>query len=197
MVDEGSLFFGWGSLSPTFTPAFPLSVSLASAGNFLISDGKLAILDFGMMAQCPPRARFAIIAHVVHLVNRDYAAMSRDYYALDFLDPSVDVRPIVPALAGFFDDVLGASVSDLNFKKARRRGGRLQLPAGLSLGGSEKMRSERGRALERGPAHMDALKFSPPRPRAVVPILIATSPSPLSSPPSPRCVPLPPRSSTA
>jgi hypothetical protein len=43
---------------------------------------------------------------VVHLVNRDYDAMARDYYALDFLDRSVDVRPIVPALAAFFDDVL-------------------------------------------------------------------------------------------
>lgn len=43
---------------------------------------------------------------MVHLVNRDYEAMARDYYALDFLDRSVDVRPIVPALAAFFDDVL-------------------------------------------------------------------------------------------
>jgi predicted unusual protein kinase regulating ubiquinone biosynthesis (AarF/ABC1/UbiB family) len=46
----------------------------------------------------------------VHLVNRDYEAMARDYYELDFLDRSVDVRPIVPALAAFFDDVLDASV---------------------------------------------------------------------------------------
>ena len=55
-----------------------------------------------MRAAC----RYAIINHVVHLVNRDYEAMARDYYALDFLDRSVDVRPIVPALAAFFDDVL-------------------------------------------------------------------------------------------
>ena len=61
-------------------------------------------------------ARYAIIEHVVHLVNRDYDAMARDYYALEFLDESVDVRPIVPALAEFFDDVLEASVSELNFK---------------------------------------------------------------------------------
>ena len=30
---------------------------------------------------CAQSARYAIIAHVVHLVNRDYAAMCRDYYA--------------------------------------------------------------------------------------------------------------------
>ena len=55
-------------------------------------------------------ARYAIIEHVVHLVNRDYEAMANDYYRLDFLDESVDVTPIVPALAAFFDDVLDASV---------------------------------------------------------------------------------------
>ena len=86
-------------------------------GNLLgTPEGNLAWLDFGIMSECPTPARQAIIAHVVHLVNRDYAAMAQDYYALGFLDRSVDTRPIVPALASFFDDVLTASVSDLNFK---------------------------------------------------------------------------------
>ena len=34
----------------------------------------------GMMSETPPTARFAIIGHVVHLVNRDYDAMAKDYY---------------------------------------------------------------------------------------------------------------------
>lgn len=42
--------------------------------------------------------------------------MCKDYYTLQFMDPSVDTSPIAPALAEFFDDVLGASVSQLNFK---------------------------------------------------------------------------------
>ena len=69
-----------------------------------------------MMSETPESARYAIINHVVHLVNRDYPAMAQDYYALEFLDESVDVTPIVPALADFFDDVLEASVDQLNFK---------------------------------------------------------------------------------
>ncbi|KXZ48711.1 hypothetical protein GPECTOR_26g614 [Gonium pectorale] len=56
------------------------------------------------------------MAHVVHLVNRDYEAMCKDYYTLQFMDPSVDTSPIAPALAEFFDDVLSSSVSKLNFK---------------------------------------------------------------------------------
>ncbi|CAH9147998.1 unnamed protein product [Cuscuta epithymum] len=86
-------------------------------GNLLATpDGKLAFIDFGMMSETPEEARFAIIGHVVHMVNRDYEAMARDYYALDFLSPDIDVSPIVPALQNFFDDALNSTVSDLNFK---------------------------------------------------------------------------------
>ncbi|CAL1386720.1 unnamed protein product [Linum trigynum] len=86
-------------------------------GNLLATpEGKLAFLDFGMMSETPEEARFAIIGHVVHLVNRDYEAMAQDYYALKFLSPDVDVTPIVPALQNFFDDALNYTVSELNFK---------------------------------------------------------------------------------
>ncbi|ESW12793.1 hypothetical protein PHAVU_008G143200 [Phaseolus vulgaris] len=86
-------------------------------GNLLATpEGKLAFLDFGMMSETPEEARSAIIGHVVHLVNRDYEAMARDYYALEFLAPDVDVSPIVPALRDFFDDALNYTVSELNFK---------------------------------------------------------------------------------
>lgn len=86
-------------------------------GNLLATpEGKLAFLDFGMMSETPEEARFAIIGHVVHMVNRDYEAMARDYYDLDFLSRDVDVSPIVPALRNFFDDALNYTVSELNFK---------------------------------------------------------------------------------
>ena len=86
-------------------------------GNLLATaDGDLAYLDFGMMSEAPAYARTALIAHVVHLVNRDYDAMCKDYYTLQFMDPSIDTAPIAPALAEFFDSVLDRSISELNFK---------------------------------------------------------------------------------
>ncbi|KAK9815500.1 hypothetical protein WJX72_004714 [[Myrmecia] bisecta] len=86
-------------------------------GNLLATAaGDLVYLDFGMMSEAPQYARYAIIAHVVHLVNRDYMAMCQDYYTLEFMDRSVDTSPIAPALAAFFDDVLDKSVNQLNFK---------------------------------------------------------------------------------
>ncbi|NJL82952.1 MAG: AarF/ABC1/UbiB kinase family protein [Chloroflexaceae bacterium] len=86
-------------------------------GNLLATlDGKLAYLDFGMMSTIKPYQRYGLIEAIVHLVNRDYEALAGDYIKLDFLTPDTDVRPIIPALALVFNNALGASVAELNFK---------------------------------------------------------------------------------
>ena len=84
-------------------------------GNLLaMTDGKLAYLDFGMMSNMKPYQKYGLIEAIVHLVNRDFEGLAQDYVNLEFLDPSVDLRPIVPAFAIVFEDALGGSVSDIN-----------------------------------------------------------------------------------
>ena len=86
-------------------------------GNLLaMADGRLAYLDFGMMSRIKPYQRYGLIEAVVHLVNRDFEALARDYVKLDFLTPDVNLQPIVPALANVFGNALGATVAELNFK---------------------------------------------------------------------------------
>ena len=86
-------------------------------GNLLaMRDGKLAYLDFGMMSQVKPYQRYGLIEAVVHMVNRDFEGLANDYVKLEFLTPDTDLRPIIPALAGVFNNALGASVAELNFK---------------------------------------------------------------------------------
>ena len=86
-------------------------------GNLLaMPDGRLAYLDFGMMSEIKPYQRYGLIEAVVHLVNRDFEALAQDYVKLDFLTPDTDLKPIVPALGGVFNNALGASVAELNFK---------------------------------------------------------------------------------
>ncbi len=86
-------------------------------GNLLATpDGKLAYLDFGMMSQVKPYQRYGLIEAVVHLVNRDFEGLAKDYVKLEFLTPDTDLTPIIPALAGVFGNALGASVAELNFK---------------------------------------------------------------------------------
>lgn len=86
-------------------------------GNLMaMPNGKLAYLDFGMMSEVKPYQRYGLIEAVVHMVNRDFERLVEDYVKLEFLDPETDLRPIVPALANVFNNALGASVADLNFK---------------------------------------------------------------------------------
>ncbi len=86
-------------------------------GNLLATpEGKLAYLDFGMMSQVKPYQRYGLIEAVVHLVNRDFVGLARDYVTLEFLTPDTDLSPIIPALENVFKDALGASVAELNFK---------------------------------------------------------------------------------
>ena len=86
-------------------------------GNLLaMPDGRLAYLDFGMMSQVKPQQRYGLIEAVVHMVNRDFEGLAGDYVKLEFLTPDTDLSPIIPALANVFNNALGASVAELNFK---------------------------------------------------------------------------------
>ncbi len=86
-------------------------------GNLLaMRNGKLAYLDFGMMSEIKPYQRYGLIEAVVHLVNRDFENLAQDYIKLDFLTPETDLSPIIPALAEVFNNALGSSVAELNFK---------------------------------------------------------------------------------
>ncbi|HEY9877681.1 MAG TPA: AarF/ABC1/UbiB kinase family protein [Leptolyngbyaceae cyanobacterium] len=86
-------------------------------GNLLATpDGKLAYLDFGMMSEVKPYQRYGLIEAVVHMVNRDFEGLARDYIKLEFLTPDTDLTPIIPALGEVFSNALGASVAELNFK---------------------------------------------------------------------------------
>lgn len=86
-------------------------------GNLLASpEGKLVYLDFGMMSEVKPYQRYGLLEAVVHLVNRDFEGLAKDYVKLEFLTPETDLTPIIPALAEVFSNALGASVAELNFK---------------------------------------------------------------------------------
>jgi predicted unusual protein kinase regulating ubiquinone biosynthesis (AarF/ABC1/UbiB family) len=86
-------------------------------GNLLVmGDGKLAYLDFGMMSQVSAEQRFGLIEAIVHLVNRDFVALSKDYVRLGFLTEDIDFEGIVPALSEVFNPSEGQSLTQMDFK---------------------------------------------------------------------------------
>lgn len=87
-------------------------------GNLLVmSNGHLAYLDFGMMSQVTPEQRFGLIEAIIHLVNRDFEALSEDYVRLGFLKAGTDLEGITPALARVFGSSLNTNMADLDFKE--------------------------------------------------------------------------------
>ncbi len=78
--------------------------------------GRMAYIDFGMMDQLDAPLKEALVDALVHLINKDYEQLAKDFVALGFLTPSTDITPIIPALEAVFDDVIGKSVGDFNFK---------------------------------------------------------------------------------
>jgi predicted unusual protein kinase regulating ubiquinone biosynthesis (AarF/ABC1/UbiB family) len=86
-------------------------------GNLLaLPDGRLAYLDFGMMSEVTRESRTGLIQAVVHLVNRDFSALSRDFVKLGFLTEEVNLEPIVPAFEQVFGQALEMGVSRMDFK---------------------------------------------------------------------------------
>ena len=86
-------------------------------GNLLaLADGRLAYLDFGMMSEVSRESRTGLIQAVVHLVNRSFSKLSKDFVSLGFLAEDVNLEPIVPAFETVFGQAIEQGVSRMDFK---------------------------------------------------------------------------------
>nr|GME11651.1 uncharacterized aarF domain-containing protein kinase At1g71810, chloroplastic isoform X1 [Ipomoea batatas] len=85
-------------------------------GNLLRTyDGKLAYLDFGMMGEFKQEFRDGFIEACLHLVNRDYDALAKDFVTLGLLPPTADKDAVTKALTGVFQDVVARGVQNISF----------------------------------------------------------------------------------
>jgi predicted unusual protein kinase regulating ubiquinone biosynthesis (AarF/ABC1/UbiB family) len=83
---------------------------------FVLGDGRMAFIDFGMMDQLTQHTKETIAGSVVHLINQDYLALTDDFVNLGFLTPDIDITPIIPALERVLGNAMGESVGNFNFK---------------------------------------------------------------------------------
>ncbi|ERN15735.1 hypothetical protein AMTR_s00039p00053980 [Amborella trichopoda] len=81
-------------------------------------DGKLAILDFGLVTKLTDDKKYGMIEAIAHLIHRDYDAIVKDFVKLDFIPEGVDLNPILPVLAKVFDQALeGGGAKNINFQE--------------------------------------------------------------------------------
>lgn len=79
-------------------------------GNMLLIDesmraerGKLALLDFGLMAELGAREREGMVSALIHTANRDYKALIEDLVSLEVLPADTDrgqVEPVMKRVIG-------------------------------------------------------------------------------------------------
>nr|XP_016503324.1 PREDICTED: uncharacterized protein sll0005 [Nicotiana tabacum] len=81
-------------------------------------DGKLAILDFGLVTKLTDDQKYGMIEAIAHLIHRDYGAIVKDFVKLGFISEGVNLQPILPVLAKVFDQALeGGGAKNLNFQE--------------------------------------------------------------------------------
>lgn len=79
-------------------------------------EGKLCLLDFGLMTELTDDQKYGMIEAIAHLIHRDYSRIGDDFKKLGFIPEDVDVEPIVPALTRVFDAALaGGGAKSINF----------------------------------------------------------------------------------
>jgi predicted unusual protein kinase regulating ubiquinone biosynthesis (AarF/ABC1/UbiB family) len=81
-----------------------------------MADGRMAFIDFGMMDQLTQHTKETIAGSIVHVINKDYVSLTKDFVELGFLTPDIDISPIIPALEKVLDNAIGESVGNFNFK---------------------------------------------------------------------------------
>lgn len=88
-------------------------------GNLLQTpDGKLAYLDFGMMAQISAEKRYALIGAALGLVNKEVGLVIRNLKTLEFFPPDTNTDVIITALdAAIANATDNGQGSTLNFTR--------------------------------------------------------------------------------
>ncbi|KAJ6730680.1 hypothetical protein OIU85_021470 [Salix viminalis] len=85
-------------------------------GNLLRTyDGKLAYIDFGMMGEFKQEFRDGFIEACLHLVNRDFDALAKDFVTLGLLPPTSDKEGVTKALTGVLQNAVAKGVSNISF----------------------------------------------------------------------------------
>ncbi|EPS63216.1 hypothetical protein M569_11568, partial [Genlisea aurea] len=81
-------------------------------------EGKLAILDFGLVTKLTDDQKYGMIEAIAHLIHRDYPSIVKDFVKLGFIPEGVNLDPILPVLAKVFDQALeGGGAKNINFQE--------------------------------------------------------------------------------
>jgi predicted unusual protein kinase regulating ubiquinone biosynthesis (AarF/ABC1/UbiB family) len=86
-------------------------------GNLLVmSDGRLAVFDFGMVGRISEELQRQMIEAFFHLYNRDVDSIVNDLVKLGFLEPGADVQAFRTIVSDVFKRKLNLKLSEVRFR---------------------------------------------------------------------------------
>ena len=83
--------------------------------------GHLAYVDFGMMDTITNSDRITLIKAIIHLINKEYLLMAKDFQKLGFLTKEQDLEQLVEPLKDVLGGAFGAEVGNFNLKNVTDR----------------------------------------------------------------------------
>lgn len=112
LVSKGVECFLFQLLSAGFFHADP------HQGNLMrLENGQLCVIDFGLMAVIEKTEMDAMVSAIVHLANRDWANVIRDFVVLRFLPADIDTSQVEPVIGAILDQALeGGGAKAINFQ---------------------------------------------------------------------------------
>lgn len=68
-----------------------------------------------MMGEIKQNLREGLIEACVHLVNREFNLLAKDFVTLGLLPPTADMSAVAPALTGVFQSAIAGGVRNISF----------------------------------------------------------------------------------
>eukprot|EP00177_Eucheuma_denticulatum_P005932 GFKZ01010812.1.p1 GENE.GFKZ01010812.1~~GFKZ01010812.1.p1 ORF type:complete len:730 (+),score=109.89 GFKZ01010812.1:292-2481(+) len=112
LVSTGVECFLFQLLSAGFFHADP------HQGNLMrLENGKLCVIDFGLMSVIEKQEMDAMVSAIVHLANRDWPNVINDFVVLKFLPEDIDTSQVEPVIGAILDQALeGGGAKSINFQ---------------------------------------------------------------------------------
>lgn len=87
-------------------------------GNLLVmSDGRLAFFDFGMVGEISPKLQQQMVSSFFHLLEKDFNGLVDDLIALEFLKPEVNIAEFRNVVRDMFERKIALNLSEVKFKE--------------------------------------------------------------------------------
>lgn len=82
-------------------------------GNLIkTKDGKLAYIDFGLVSEIPESIRYSLIISILHLINREYELLARDFTGLALIRND-DLDKEIQNFSSALSEMFGSSLVDI------------------------------------------------------------------------------------